>query len=106
TRLRHPSHPPRAPPPLHDALPIWRPAVSDRDRSVPESTWDPEAAAPESPRRPAASPYQQAPFPPTTAPGVRSRIRRSVQRDRLRSEEHTSELQSRVELVCRLLLEQ
>src|SRR5438105_10224375 len=29
----------------------------------------------------------------------------SAQRKRLRSEEHTSELQSRVDLVCRLLLE-
>src|SRR4051812_49716456 len=31
--------------------------------------------------------------------------RRSLQKDTLRSEEHTSELQSHVNLVCRLLLE-
>src|SRR2546421_4727339 len=38
---------------------------------------------------------------------VRVRTRRSVSRERLknRSEEHTSELQSRSDLVCRLLLE-
>src|SRR5260370_17990871 len=34
--------------------------------------------------------------------GVSSRVRRS---DRVRSEEHTSELQSHLNLVCRLLLE-
>src|SRR5207247_11353169 len=32
-------------------------------------------------------------------------VARSAQRSQLRSEEHTSELQSRVDLVCRLLLE-
>src|SRR2546422_8167902 len=34
-----------------------------------------------------------------------SHPRRSVRHERLRSEEHTSELQSRLHLVCRLLLE-
>src|SRR5690606_41648382 len=36
---------------------------------------------------------------------VRRRHRRSADRQRTRSEEHTSELQSRENLVCRLLLE-
>src|SRR5947207_10144995 len=38
---------------------------------------------------------------------ARPRVRRSLQQDvrRLRSEEHTSELQSHSDLVCRLLLE-
>src|SRR2546422_8030849 len=38
--------------------------------------------------------------PPAAAPALRK-----VRRDRVRSEEHTSELQSRLHLVCRLLLE-
>src|SRR3989449_6048364 len=37
------------------------------------------------------------------APG--GRVARAGRRDRARSEEHTSELQSRLHLVCRLLLE-
>src|SRR5437868_10405034 len=40
---------------------------------------------------------------PTSA-GVARRVKRSVD-ELLRSEEHTSELQSRFDLVCRLLLE-
>src|SRR5258708_36032230 len=39
-----------------------------------------------------------------TAPHARSRNLHSLRRDRLRSEEHTSELQSPDHLVCRLLL--
>src|SRR2546422_7484465 len=39
-------------------------------------------------------------------PGERDdRVRRQLRERRLRSEEHTSELQSRLHLVCRLLLE-
>src|SRR2546422_10572799 len=37
--------------------------------------------------------------------GGRARKRRDLRRGDLRSEEHTSELQSRLHLVCRLLLE-
>src|SRR5690348_17476629 len=67
---------------LHDALPIWsgRPA-----RRQPRSG---SRACPPSPH--AAS-----------SPATRSRCCRT----RCRSEEHTSELQSPVHLVCRLLLE-
>src|SRR6201990_3737666 len=39
------------------------------------------------------------------APGLVRQSRPNVRRPRLRSEEHTSELQSHVNLVCRLLLE-
>src|SRR3989449_7866794 len=39
------------------------------------------------------------------APGGRRSFRRSPEAGSLRSEEHTSELQSRLHLVCRLLLE-
>src|SRR2546426_6429059 len=46
-------------------------------------------------------------FPSSDLLGFRHRSRDSVQRDRVRfrSEEHTSELQSPCNLVCRLLLE-
>src|SRR5437868_10675626 len=37
--------------------------------------------------------------------GLRSRLRQGPRASRVRSEEHTSELQSRFDLVCRLLLE-
>src|SRR5437868_12206098 len=74
-----------APPPteiytlsLHDALPIY--AQARRPRATP---------APRRPRRRAARA-------PRSARG---------RRDAGRSEEHTSELQSRFDLVCRLLLE-
>src|SRR5690349_24569986 len=61
---------------LHDALPISMPSTSTRSRSA---------------RRPSAR--------PTWRSCARSTARTS------RSEEHTSELQSRRDLVCRLLLE-
>src|SRR3712207_7267407 len=62
---------------LHDALPISRTARRGRRRARPGSSRHPR---------------------PRGRPGRRSRARR-------RSEEHTSELQSRQYLVCRLLLE-
>src|SRR2546422_6755820 len=42
-------------------------------------------------------------LPPSSAPAAPARRRRAAPRSR--SEEHTSELQSRLHLVCRLLLE-
>src|SRR2546422_4740417 len=46
------------------------------------------------------------PVPPVPhSPLLTGRGRAIVQRSKLRSEEHTSELQSRLHLVCRLLLE-
>src|SRR6266849_454687 len=53
---------------------------------------------------PDASPAQPARH-PATHPGRRVRDPPRTVRVRSRSEEHTSELQSRVDLVCRLLLE-
>src|SRR5699024_12371206 len=67
---------------LHDALPIWACAT---------------CCSPASSTRPScATPATRTPG--TTTPSCSTRHRR-------RSEEHTSELQSRFDLVCRLLLE-
>src|SRR5699024_11838818 len=41
----------------------------------------------------------------TAAAAVQNFVTRGVEVDKARSEEHTSELQSRFDLVCRLLLE-
>src|SRR3989442_7388742 len=65
---------------LHDALPISRPALRCQMPSGPRAASRAAAATPASP-----------------APMARA--------TRGRSEEHTSELQSRPHLVCRLLLE-
>src|SRR5687768_18340406 len=43
--------------------------------------------------------------PPAAFPGASTRRRTGAQTNESRSEEHTSELQSRLHLVCRLLLE-
>src|SRR5476651_2745342 len=53
----------------------------------------------------AARPARRIPSPTTAAPMPRASSPRSPTRPRSRSEEHTSELQSRQYLVCRLLLE-
>src|SRR3712207_7767548 len=68
---------------LHDALPIWHP--SPKARSLRRRRGRARGPAPEAPRSAAEL--------------------NSIQRDATRSEEHTSELQSRQYLVCRLLLE-
>src|SRR5699024_12057508 len=95
----HAPHPPRAIS-LHDALPISAPALS-------AATW---RRCPGARRRPPPPVSSRAP------PCHPERSRRiSAQQPRpqtgqlprvaARSEEHTSELQSRFDLVCRLLLE-
>src|SRR5439155_20129477 len=76
---------------LHDALPICptspsRPGRARRRR---------QASRRREPRRARRSPS------PRASRRARQRLRRAL----LRSEEHTSELQSRGQLVCRLLLE-
>src|SRR3712207_7910094 len=72
---------------LHDALPIW--ATPRSRRKVPAGSGPCRAFLPCSARRSSSSRSPaSAPAPP-----------------RSRSEEHTSELQSRQYLVCRLLLE-
>src|SRR5438105_6958321 len=58
-----------------------------------------------------APPVNAPPLPPTTEPSARTTKipflseARAAHLPGVRSEEHTSELQSRVDLVCRLLLE-
>src|SRR2546422_6931955 len=71
---------------LHDALPISRQRAAIRLRRLPA----PGLCSPRAVGAPAASALR--PTPPATQLLVRS-------------EEHTSELQSRLHLVCRLLLE-
>src|SRR5690606_41899499 len=79
----------RSPLSLHDALPISLLPVQVRDRGVVDATVV-RRVLPEHALDPAA----------------RLRERRlDAERQTVRSEEHTSELQSRENLVCRLLLE-
>src|SRR5699024_11422769 len=100
------SRPPPTPPhslSLHDALPI-----SARCRPARRSPHLPPPPSPTAPRGPP-------PRPPSPGDSLHRRVDgwptgsrpRPVprRRRRPRSEEHTSELQSRFDLVCRLLLE-
>src|SRR5690606_41009375 len=85
---------------LHDALPISSPPRPARRRSAPS-------------RHPGRAPRARTAPAPALPPPCRapaSRVLRESSRPRTRaggqrSEEHTSELQSRENLVCRLLLE-
>src|SRR3712207_7595169 len=77
---------------LHDALPI-----------LPGSTSG--SARPWSGSGPATSGRTSPPSPPSSTPPSPSAPRRRHSSTPSRSEEHTSELQSRQYLVCRLLLE-
>src|SRR5690606_40301639 len=94
-----PSHP--SPPSLHDALPI---SAGDH-----EAAEHPGEVAPErlllglAPRQQRSDAHQQQHEQPQ---GQRDLVEEGrPDRDAVRSEEHTSELQSRENLVCRLLLE-
>src|SRR5207249_8257212 len=73
---------------LHDALPIWK----SLDRA---HTWT--RISPDLARQTWAVPASAGRYASTVTPTPRGAI--------TRSEEHTSELQSRFDLVCRLLLE-
>src|SRR5699024_12867520 len=88
--LRCPTSPVVATPSLHDALPISE-SLTRLARAVDEAGLD---AVDVSLRRPD---LDEVFLQLTDGPAPESR--------KLRSEEHTSELQSRFELVCRLLLE-
>src|SRR5205085_10964118 len=85
---------------LHDALPIWRrrrPSARSRRRRQPY--------APRAPKCPGSRPPAGS-RPPSARPGRRACGRGTTRsRGPARSEEHTSELQSQSNLVCRLLLE-
>src|SRR5690242_21109364 len=89
---------------LHDALPICRDPVLRLDQPPDGSIIAPEIGWGRSRIRPVRGRRRHN---PPRHPG-RARCgsgRSAVRRDRDRSEEHTSELQSHVNLVCRLLLE-
>src|SRR5690606_40904335 len=82
---------------LHDALPICTAPPSSRYQPGARSTVSSDTQLP--PRATPVTPLRRMPSPPVPPAGTRR------PRDRRRSEEHTSELQSRENLVCRLLLE-
>src|SRR5690554_7709773 len=73
---------------LHDALPIWAPARATDRRKAPEPVAVDSALAAGG-----------------SGAGGADHVVEGVALPPLRSEEHTSELQSRPHLVCRLLLE-
>src|SRR5207249_12123926 len=85
---------------LHDALPIFRESDAQLQRNgavhLPDAARNTQRRRRETPHRPAARPRESHPA------AVRSIRPKRVGE---RSEEHTSELQSRFDLVCRLLLE-
>src|SRR5690606_41661560 len=84
---------------LHDALPICPRARGSAARSSSARISACRAANRDAPR--AAAPRR----PQSPAPPVTFRTGTETSRPAGRSEEHTSELQSRENLVCRLLLE-
>src|SRR5436305_8531503 len=79
---------------LHDALPISPPATRSNDASPLSPTPAPSSFSPETTSSG-----------PPTATATNSIQPRCPRASEPRSEEHTSELQSRPHLVCRLLLE-
>src|SRR3712207_7262118 len=89
--------PPRSP--LFPSTTLFRSTGSPRPAPPPPP--DPPAAAARS-ETPSSPPH---PTPPPPHPPRRPRRRGQARPVRRRSEEHTSELQSRQYLVCRLLLE-
>src|SRR3989440_9061950 len=82
---------------LHDALPI-----SSSTAATPTTTRS--CSSCRTTGSSGTSSTRTTPTPPRRSPQPRSRTSRCC-RPRTRSEEHTSELQSRSDLVCRLLLE-
>src|SRR5690606_40056612 len=89
-----PAPPPLPPLPLHAALPIW--PVTAR----PDPSWSQPDPRSVPARLPTVQQHRRVP-----ARGPGPAVRRSGTKRGSRSEEHTSELQSRENLVCRLLLE-
>src|SRR5690606_40547310 len=77
---------------LHDALPIWSRSRGHDEPEAQHRTERTQSGHPARPRR-------------VDAAACRRDAAASTRRGRARSEEHTSELQSRENLVCRLLLE-
>src|SRR5699024_11607654 len=92
------------PPSLHDALPISKVGPPVVDGWTRESTKVGEITGSATPR-PSPIPWVRVVLPAPKSPRATTRSpARSTAASR-RSEEHTSELQSRFDLVCRLLLE-
>src|SRR5690606_41920269 len=102
--LRDPAHSSTYPLSLHDALPIFEELLPNRP---PPARLPPAPPPVGRPPLPAGRPPP--PEPPGRPPGLRPDLSCCAIVVRLisscRSEEHTSELQSRENLVCRLLLE-
>src|SRR5204863_9567030 len=91
---------------LHDALPISKRSVQPRGGgSEGSSGSDADAATSRKPRRPASDGTGRAGAEGSTIRAVETEIATESSGGHCRSEEHTSELQSRRDLVCRLLLE-
>src|SRR5690606_39952328 len=84
---------------LHDALPIWRAGARPARRRLAARRADPLPRDPRPRRR------SREGTPARPGPGRRALSHDARRRALHRSEEHTSELQSRENLVCRLLLE-
>src|SRR5690606_40792735 len=91
--------------PLHDALPISPASSPGRRTTASTSTIICAPSGPSSAPPPAAPPSPTSAARPWLACRSICPRPRSNARFRARSEEHTSELQSRENLVCRLLLE-
>src|SRR2546422_7437057 len=85
-------HPPRSP--LFPYTPLFRPPAGGRRKTMPDQAAGLVRSEPPVATDPAIAPVESAPPPQIVEP-----------KTSLRSEEHTSELQSRLHLVCRLLLE-
>src|SRR5699024_11296399 len=105
------THPPTLS--LHDALPISPPLTRSSPRrssappaSSPASCGSPWASSTSTTSSPTSSgAWPRSPPEPVRPTGGAGATRRVLAAHRARSEEHTSELQSRFDLVCRLLLE-
>src|SRR2546422_7427320 len=100
--LKDPAPPDISPLPLHAALPIFRvapPGAPDRPHR------EPQVVAPRVREAAVADDGQGGGLRRPPRRGLRQPHDRVRDGGRPRSEEHTSELQSRLHLVCRLLLE-
>src|SRR5690606_40719037 len=88
---------------LHDALPIWF-SNQRKHIAIQPRTLSPKLYTPQSISKHVHIRYKSENFINLTGAWV-SRFKMSLLAGKKRSEEHTSELQSRENLVCRLLLE-
>src|SRR5690348_17429754 len=87
--------------PLHDALPIFGRALKN-GKKAPANPWGGATLEWTTVSPP---PYYNFHTPPPVSAGPYDGYENMVYDEKIRSEEHTSELQSPVHLVCRLLLE-